>query len=55
MHEEVVLVVDVGSSSVKVGYSGEDVPSHIFPSTIAKPTVRNIEVLLCASYTATWP
>jgi actin-related protein len=47
MAEESILVVDVGSSSVKVGFSGEDIPSYVFPSTIAMPSSRTIEVLLC--------
>ena len=33
MAEESILVVDIGSSSVKAGYSGEDIPSYVFPST----------------------
>ena len=36
MAEEVhaVLVADFGSSSVKLGYSGEDTPSYVFPSAL---------------------
>lgn len=34
--DEAILVVDVGSSSVKAGYSGEDNPSYIYPSTLMK-------------------
>jgi actin-related protein len=33
MADEHIFVVDIGSSSVKAGYSGEDVPSYVFPST----------------------
>lgn len=29
-------MVDIGSSSVKAGFSGEDVPSYVFPSTLAR-------------------
>jgi len=36
MSEESILVVDIGSSSVKAGYSGEDVPSYVFPSTLMR-------------------
>ncbi len=44
MSEDSVLVVDVGSSSVKAGYCGEDIPSFVFPSTVSIPTSRNVEV-----------
>eukprot|EP01039_Chlorochromonas_danica_P002140 gene2140-2334_t len=45
MSEEYVFVVDVGSSSVKAGYSGEDSPSFVFPSTMSKAprTVESLE------------
>jgi len=43
MSEDSVLVVDVGSSSVKAGYCGEDIPSFVFPSTVSIPTSRNVE------------
>lgn len=33
---EPVLVVDVGSSCVKAGFSGEDTPSSVFPATTGK-------------------
>lgn len=36
MSEESILVLDIGSSSVKAGFSGEDVPSYVFPSTLAR-------------------
>lgn len=33
VHEEdATIVVDVGSSSVKAGFSGEDTPRSVFPS-----------------------
>ncbi len=44
MIEDTVLVVDIGSSSVKAGFSGEDVPAFVFPSTTGKAPSRNIEV-----------
>ncbi len=44
MIEDTVLVVDIGSSSVKAGFSGEDVPAFVFPSTTGKVQSRNIEV-----------
>lgn len=36
MNDEVVIVVDPGSSSVKAGYSGDDVPVSVFPSCSSK-------------------
>lgn len=33
--EEPIFIVDIGSSSVKAGYSGEDTPSYIIPSVVA--------------------
>lgn len=36
MAETCTIVVDVGSSSVKAGYAGDDVPSTIFPSCMMK-------------------
>lgn len=30
--DEATIVVDVGSSSVKAGFSGEDMPRAVFPS-----------------------
>ena len=44
--DEPILVVDVGSSSVKAGFSGEDVPSYVFPATVGKATVKGMEVSL---------
>lgn len=44
MSDEPILVVDIGSSSVKAGFSGEDVPSYVFPSTTAKNVSKNNEV-----------
>jgi actin-related protein len=46
MADEPILVVDIGSSSVKAGFSGEDVPSYIFPSTTTKSGIKNMEVSL---------
>jgi len=36
MSDEPVIVVDMGSASVKAGYSGDDVPASIFPSAVQK-------------------
>ena len=36
MADEHVIVVDMGTSSVKVGYSGDDVPNSVFPSSVQK-------------------
>jgi actin-related protein len=44
MSEDPVFVVDVGSSSLKAGFCGEDIPSYVFPSTVSAPNSRNIEV-----------
>lgn len=44
MSDESILVVDIGSSSVKAGHSGEDIPSYVFPATIAKGTNQSSEV-----------
>ena len=30
MVQEPIFIVDIGSSSVKVGYNGEDTPSYVF-------------------------
>ena len=40
---ENLVVLDVGSSSVKAGYCGEDVPSTLFPSITGK-RIKNQEV-----------
>jgi actin-related protein len=45
MADELILVVDIGSSSVKAGYSGEDIPPYVFPSTLAKGYSSTTEVL----------
>ena len=37
--EDGVIVVDGGSSSIKVGYSGEDIPRSIFPSVVDHPVL----------------
>ena len=44
MAEEQVVIIDVGSASVKAGYSGEDLPSCIFPTSVAQKWARGIEV-----------
>jgi actin-related protein len=36
MAEEAIFIVDIGSSSVKAGYMGEDVPSYVSPSSITQ-------------------
>ena len=41
--DEPIVVVDVGSSSIKAGFSGEDSPSYIYPSTLTKHP-RMVEV-----------
>lgn len=41
--DEPIVVVDVGSSSIKAGFSGEDMPSYVYPSTISTHH-RTIEV-----------
>jgi len=45
MAETCTIVVDVGSSSVKAGYAGDDVPSSIFPSCMQRcgPAVEYFE------------
>lgn len=46
MAEESIFIVDIGSSSVKAGYMGEDMPSYVFPSSLTqyqeRLEVRNI-------------
>ena len=42
--EEPILVVDMGSSSIKAGFSGEDTPSYIIPSVLSKNVNKNLEV-----------
>ena len=45
MNDEVVIVVDPGSSSVKAGFSGDDIPICIFPTLPwkSKPHLESIE------------
>lgn len=43
MSEVPVLVVDVGSASLKSGYSGEDAPATIIPS-VAQKCANGLEV-----------
>jgi hypothetical protein len=44
MADEAVFIVDIGSSSVKAGFSGEDMPSYIMPSCMTKFPAKNLEV-----------
>lgn len=44
--EEPILVVDLGSSSIKAGFSGEDTPSYIIPSVLSKNINKNLEVTI---------
>lgn len=46
MSDELILVCDIGSSSVKAGYSGEDIPPYVFPATLAKGYSSSTEVFL---------
>ena len=46
MSQEDVFIVDVGSSSVKSGLSGEDTPSFVFPAIINELGNSNQEVKL---------
>jgi actin-related protein len=43
MSHETVLVVDVGSASLKAGYAGEDTPATIIPS-VAQKYPHGVEV-----------
>ena len=36
MIDEESIVIDAGSASVKIGYSGEDTPRSVFPSTVSE-------------------
>lgn len=40
MAEDGVIIIDVGSGSCKVGYSGEDTPRSIFPSVVEHPVLK---------------
>lgn len=44
MADESVFIVDIGSSSVKAGFSGEDIPSYVFPSAMTKIPQKYEEV-----------
>lgn len=46
--DEPIVVVDVGSSSIKAGFSEEDNPSYIYPSTLSKHP-RTVEVFSICS------
>lgn len=52
MSEEHVFILDIGSSSVKGGYNGEDSPSYVFPSTLTKAP-RSVEVFKIPSFDIT--
>ena len=39
------IVCDNGTGFVKVGYAGQNFPSHIFPSMVGKPIIRAEEVI----------
>ena len=45
---ETVLVVDVGSASLKAGYAGEDTPATIIPS-VAQKYPHGLEVYYLSS------
>eukprot|EP01031_Cornospumella_fuschlensis_P041190 gene41190-50264_t len=53
MSEEYVFILDIGSSSVKGGYNGEDSPSYVFPSTLTKAprTVESMEEVTFEGFT----
>eukprot|EP00620_Florenciella_sp_RCC1587_P024427 CAMPEP_0182556678 /NCGR_PEP_ID=MMETSP1324-20130603/863_1 /TAXON_ID=236786 /ORGANISM="Florenciella sp., Strain RCC1587" /LENGTH=257 /DNA_ID=CAMNT_0024768607 /DNA_START=84 /DNA_END=853 /DNA_ORIENTATION=+ len=38
--DEGVIVIDAGSGSTKIGYSGEDTPRSIFPSVVDHPVLN---------------
>lgn len=44
MADESVFIVDIGSSSVKAGFSGEDIPSYVFPSAMTKIPQKHEEI-----------
>jgi actin-related protein len=50
MGEDQVVVVDIGSSSVKAGLSSDDIPEVVFPTVCGKPKfhrqVRTIFIYL---------
>jgi actin-related protein len=43
MSDAPVLVVDIGSASLKAGYAGEDAPATIIPS-VAQKCANGLEV-----------
>ena len=34
-----IIIIDNGSYSIKAGFAGDDKPSAIFPSIVARPTI----------------
>lgn len=52
MSNEIVIVVDPGSSSVKAGYSEDDIPICVFPScsTKTKNRLESIETTDSSEY-----
>lgn len=48
--EEPILVVDMGSSSIKAGFSGEDTPSYVIPSFLSKNVNKNLESIEAVSF-----
>jgi len=35
-----VIVLDNGTGFVKAGYAGDNIPRHVFPSMVGRPTLR---------------
>lgn len=48
------LVIDIGSSTVKAGYAGEDTPKALFPSvsTILSDETRLKAIVVCSTPTS---
>ncbi len=44
------LVVDIGSSSTKVGWSGEDIPNSVFPTVSDKGYPHHTEAIEAPLY-----
>lgn len=40
-HNSTILVIDFGSSTIKVGFSGEEAPKLVFPSVIGVPKYKS--------------
>jgi len=47
---ESTLVVDIGSSSTKVGWSGEDLPTSVFPTVMEKTYAKHTESVEAPNY-----